>query len=269
MFFLLSCASWMTSFLLFLCSMATLATFLGLFPILYPKWLSCRFVGCHDACILWSAGGRFAASFLALAPSDLARHNCFHWYFQLSARFYGFFELSISQIGKVNASHPSCIVKLRFFDRPFLLFFSLNLLFWHQWPHIWPHVVWPWFCLHVCQPPPGPRIPVWRFLIQYCELGESYPGPLTDLDAHQRSNNRQCCVPAIRPRSLLSPWSRQSVEVELGMIHLLAHRFWLLVQRGDGTCGGGWPASAESSHSHYAVGQPGFRFGSRYPGCKR
>ena len=51
---------------------------------------------------------------------------------------------------------------LGFFDCPFLLFVSLSC-FWHLWPYFWPQMIWPWCCLHLCQPLPGPCIPVWRF----------------------------------------------------------------------------------------------------------
>ena len=69
------------------------------------------------------------ASFLALVPPDLARHCCFHWHFQFFLRILNcFFELSISRIDKVDASLLSCIVEVRFFFCPFLLFFFETMM---------------------------------------------------------------------------------------------------------------------------------------------
>ena len=58
---------------------------------------------------------------------NLQRHSCFRRQLQLLPRGYNdFFVRNIIRIDKADASQPSCIVELRFFDCPFLLLLSLN-----------------------------------------------------------------------------------------------------------------------------------------------
>ena len=90
--------------------------------------------------------------------------------FQLSSRIFCefLFVFFVIRINNVNSSQSPSIVELRLLFCPFL-FFSILSGFPNFRPYFRPCMIWSRSRLNFCQSPPGPYIPLGRFLFQFCE----------------------------------------------------------------------------------------------------
>ena len=158
-----------------------------IFMTFWWRWfqtLSCGFVSLGDTCMLcflesyWirHSSLQFSESWSA-SEFLYARHCRLHWKFQLSPRVFDcFLLLTIFQIDDMNASQPSSIIELWFFQSPFCFFFSERLFpFWiilffpilsgftNLRPYLRPYMIWSRCQLNCGQSPPGPQTSLWRF----------------------------------------------------------------------------------------------------------
>ena len=115
--------------------------------------LSLRLVGFENTGVFCLAFLFNDTSFPVLLALKILQRIAAGWHrsFQLSTRVvHNVFEFFISWINELNTAQFSCIVMLRFFDSPLLLFFAFRR-FRHILPNLWPPSVWPGSRLLSCQ----------------------------------------------------------------------------------------------------------------------